>query len=217
MTDRSGDWRPDPALLSAYLDGELIGRPELVALRDRIEVWLRDHPEARAEFADHRQIDELWRETTPPAPSDQAWAKLEAALAAARPQPWFPSGHAAAALLAAAAAITILVWWTLSPRAQPEFVQQPNPPAPAPVAEIEVFPVAAASEITILSVEGADTQTVVVGVLPVLGVLELAGPGEVALTSVQPDVRDRMVPHIRLGNNQRPMIWAPVDAEASDP
>ncbi len=87
-------------------------------------------------------------------------------------------------------------------------------PTPAPVQDIEVFPVATAAEIAILRVEGADTHTLVVGELPVHGPLVLAGPGEVALTSVQPDARDQMMPHIRLDGPGRPLIWA---AEATEP
>jgi hypothetical protein len=89
----------------------------------------------------------------------------------------------------------------------------PVQPAIVKADDVEVFPVATADEIAILHVAGADTHTVIVGELPVLGPLELAGPGEVALTSVQPDVRDNMMPHIRMGGANRPMIWARVAEE----
>ena len=123
----------------------------------------------------------------------------------------------ACALLATAAGVSLLLAWGLGHRVVPDRAQQPpRIPAPAPEDVIEVFPVAIASEVSILSVEGADTQTVVVGRLPLLGAMELAGPGDVALTSVQPDRRDNMVPHVRIGGAHRPMIWAPVEAEASE-
>ena len=221
MTDRNEDWCPDPALLAAYADGELCGRPEMDVLRGRIEVWLRDHAEARAELAEYRQLDALWKQTTPAAPATEAWAPIEARLRSvpgARPRRRLAFGHAAAAFLATAASVALLLWWGISPRAPQELVEQPTKlPATAPVDGIDVLPVATASEITILRVEGADTSTVVVGVLPVHGPLVLAGPGDVALTSVQPYARDRMLPHVRMDGNHRPMIWAPVEAEASDP
>jgi hypothetical protein len=66
-------------------------------------------------------------------------------------------------------------------------------------------------EVEILRVEGADTGTLVVGALPVHGPLELADPGEVTVTSIEPDARDQMVPVIR--STGRPMIWARLDSE----
>jgi hypothetical protein len=88
---------------------------------------------------------------------------------------------------------------------------------PAAVAEDDVFPVATASEVTILRVEGSDTETLVVGTLPVHGPLELALPGEVSLTSVQPDAHDNMVPRVLLRGPSRPMIWARLDTEHGEP
>jgi hypothetical protein len=43
------------------------------------------------------------------------------------------------------------------------------------------------------------------------GPLELADPGEVTVTSIEPDARDQMVPVIR--STGRPMIWARLDSE----
>ena len=221
MTDRDDDWSPDPPLLSAYADGELCGRPELDALRLRIEAWLGSHPEARAELADYRQLHELWKQTTPPDPAGPAWATIEARLHAAsapRPRKRLAVGHAVAGILATAASIALLLWWSIGSRTPPQELEPPaKGPAPAPFADVEVLPVATASEITILRVEGADTSTVVVGILPVHGPLLLAGPGDVVLNSVQPDARDQMVPHVRIGGSERPMIWAPLLAESKVP
>jgi hypothetical protein len=213
MTDRHDDWFPDPAWLSAYADGELTDQPEL---RRKIEDWLRDHPEGRAELANYRQIDELWRDTTPPAPPASAWAPTESRLRQRPARRRLPLGRAVAGL-ATAACLALLLGWGLTPRAQRVVEHAIHTMPPAPVEDVEVFPVATADEIIVLRVEGADTNTVAVGTLPVHGPLELAGPGDVALTSVQPDSRDRMVPRVRMGGNQRPMIWAPVDAEATEP
>jgi hypothetical protein len=213
MTQPDENWRPAPELLAAYFDGELTGRPDQDELRGRIQDWLRRHPEGRAELADYRQLDRLWHETAPPDPGAAAWQQREAHLQrAVRSLPArrrFSAGSRVAALLATAAAVALFAWMGRSPQPVPP----PRQPALAVAVEVEVFPVASADEIAILHVAGADTQTVIVGELPLLGPLELAGPGEVALTSVQPDARDNMMPQVRMGGAHRPMIWARVAEE----
>jgi hypothetical protein len=213
MNATPDDWSPSPEILAAYFDGELAVHPEL---RGRIADWLRAHPEARAVLDDYRRLAQLWQDTTPPVPAPARWQELDGRLAAlqlARPPRWAPrpalSRLAAAGILAAAMALAVWSGW-------------PPPAAPrvqkAPIAEPdEVLAVATAAEVTILRVEGEDTQTVAVGELPVHGPLELAGPGEVTLTSVRPDARDRMMPHVRMDGDHRPMIWARVDADATEP
>lgn len=219
MNSEPDEWSPSPELLAAYFDGELVGRPEQIDLRRRIARWLRSHPEARAVLDDYRRIAHLWHDTTPPEPEPAVWQRLDAQLASiplARSSParrqWV---RWTTALVTVAAAIGLAVWL-----ARPDALQlarAPEKQITAPPDTVEVFPVATAGEVTILRVEGDDTQTLVVGELPLHGPLELAGPGEVALTSVQPDARDRMRPLVRMGDAQRPMIWARVDAEAMEP
>lgn len=204
MSRHEPPWEPDPELLAAYGDGELDDRPEL---RARLEAWLEQHPEAQAELAAFRQLGQLWQETTPSEPSASTWRRLRARLLRVARQP--KAGPAlrrwGAPLLATAAGLALLVgYWPRSPEVPPPDVR---------AAVEEVFPVATASEVTILRVEGADTNTLVVGELPVHGPLELAGPGDVALTSVQPDAHDNMVPRVLLQGPQRPIIWARLDAE----
>ena len=223
MNPEPDDWSPSPELLAAYFDGELVGRPDLVALRRRIADWLRSHPEARAVLEDYRRLAQLWRDTTPPDLDAGAWSELDERLAVVPLAPpglvrrrWLVRG--AAALAAVAATIALAIWVGSGRPAAPQLVQTPpKQSAAVPAPPIEPFPVATASEVTILRVEGEDTQTLVVGELPLHGPLELAGPGEVALTSVQPDARDRMLPHVRIGGAHRPMIWARVAAETTEP
>lgn len=210
MTPPTGDaWTPDPQLLGAYFDGELEGRPEQEALRRNVEAWLESHPAARTELAELRRLRRLCQESPPIEPTPETWDALLSRIEQTAYRP-VPRRHAAgrwvAVLLAAAACVALLAWgvlWQRSVRA---------PQSPAPLAE-EPFPVAAAAEIEVLQVEGNDTPTLVVGQLPVQGPLELAGPGDVVLTSVQPDATDQMVPHLRTDGSGRPMIWARVDAE----
>jgi hypothetical protein len=218
MSHSRDDWRPEPELLAAYFDGELAGRADLDVLARRVQAWLRRHPEAVAELADYRRLDRLWQETAPADPGADTWHQLEARIAraptvsAARPRR-SSAGYWAAALLSTAAGVTLAIWLGLTYDGTPKLAR-PQPIRPAPAADnMDVFPVATADEIAILHVEGADTQTLVVGVLPVQGALELAGPGEVAFTSVQPDLRDNMMPHVRIGGAERPLIWAPVAQE----
>ena len=83
-----------------------------------------------------------------------------------------------------------------------------------PIAAEEMpFAVARAHEVEILNVEGADTHTLVVGDLPLKGLLELAGLGDVTVNSVQPAARDNMLPDVHLSGPGRPMIWAKLDTD----
>jgi hypothetical protein len=211
MTPAPDDWSPSPELLAAYFDGELADQPEVAELEQCIGIWLQQHPEARAVFDDYRRLSQLWHDTTPAQPSPAVWRSLDAHLAALpfaprvarqRRRVWW----IAAAALTSAAAVVLALWlqW------------QPAPPL-APAAVDEVFPVATAAEVEILHIDGADTQTLVVGELPVGGPLELADPGEVAITSVQPDARDQATPHVRIGDGQRPMIWTRTNADVTLP
>jgi hypothetical protein len=211
------NWRPSPQEIAAYFDGELVGSPERDALRLQIEGFLAQDAEARAELIDLDRLGQLWRETTPPPPPRHAWKAIKVRL---RDQvsrlPRLRRRRWVAALLATAAVLGLFIGIEVLRRGTsgtPPDTPAPKPAPPAPVAEIEVFPVATAAEVTILLVEGADTPTVPVGRLPVDGLIELAGPGEVVLTSVQPDARDNMLPQVRLDGPSRPMIWARVDSD----
>jgi len=220
MTPAPDDWSPDPELLAAYYDDELTGRPDLEALHGRITDWLRDHPEACEVLADYRRLTQLWQDSTPPSPRGGIWDDLESDLAQAMAPPAPRRRGSTVALVATAAVIALLVGLGIAYRLTPQGpVAQPRPPAVPAVAvgpdeSTEILPVATAAEVVILRVEGADTQTLAVGVLLVYGLLELAGPGDVALTSVQPDARDRMMPQVRMDGPGRPLIWAPAEPVA---
>lgn len=153
-----------------------------------------------------QQIEEdglkaLMRATAPVEPHEAVWshmlAQVEQRLQSSRAQPttsrwpWLAGGAAAAAVLLGA-------WLLQSFRSTPVLD--------------EPFPVATAAEIEILSVNGADTHTLVVGNPPVEGALELLGPGDVTLFSVEA-APDEMVPEIRFHGPNSPMIWAHLDHE----
>jgi hypothetical protein len=216
MNASPDDWNPSPELLVAYFDGELSDCPKLDALRHRVAQWLRHHPEAHAILDDYRRLTELWQQTRPTDPGPRAWDDLEACLLdvpIARPRrrvrPWI------GALTAVAAALALAAW--LEHRSPDRLAVPTVPPIVRVVPEeIEVLQVATASEVNILRVEGADTHTLVVGELPLRGLLELLAPGEFAVSSVRPDARDQMMPHIRVDGPNAPLIWAPVGAEAME-
>jgi hypothetical protein len=218
MTPANDDWSPAPEVLAAYFDGELAGRPDQEPVRRRIADWLRHRPEARAILDDYRRLAELWRETSPPDPGTDAWHELRARIAEHRRSvaaSWLPRRLVYAALSTAAAIALVAALYQLIAHPMPAHPDLPRPTSASE--DIEVFAVATAAEVVILRVEGADTQTLVVGELPLRGPLELAGPGEVVLTSVQPDERDQMMPHVRMAGPRPPLIWARIEPESMEP
>lgn len=200
-------------ILAAYADGEFEGRDDLTLLKQRVEQWLAENPEARAELTVIRQLKNAWRQTTPPNPAPEVWQPMLAALEC-MPRAGRRTGVSwrrplGAAALAATIALAFLAWWVNHPLSAPEPM-----PAPTPIAEdAKPFAVAAAHEVEILNVEGADTHTLVVGELPLQGLLELAAPGEVTVDNVQPAARDNMLPEVRVRGPGRPMIWARLDTD----
>jgi hypothetical protein len=214
MTPKHDDWTPEPALLAAYFDGELDGRADLELLR-RLERWLEHHPEAREVLADYQRLAELWRDTRPVDPGAAAWSNLQARMPPVLPRRP-PYARWAIALLSTAAGIALLVWIGTSPPPAPQAAIEPTPSGPPPEV-FEVFAVATAAEVIILRVEVADTQSLVVGELPLRGPLELLGPGEAAVTRVLPDTRDQMLPHVRMEGPHRPLIWAKDEPDQTPP
>jgi anti-sigma factor RsiW len=201
-----GTWAPGPELLAAYFDGEFEGRDDLAPLRQRLESWLGSNPRARAELAEYRRLRHLWLETTPPEPDAAAWdnARVRLEACGTRPRSLAPgrgranSWKITAFLTGAAAVLLTALFFT-------DHATAPEDDSP--------FPVASAQEVVILQVEGADTGTLVVGELPVQGPLDLVGPGDVTLTSVQPAKGDNMVPEVHIAGSGRPIIWARAESE----
>jgi hypothetical protein len=121
-----------------------------------------------------------------------------------------------AALAATAAAVWLAV--VLSRSATERQVVRQAPPAPGPrppgvrpgpaPPAVEPFPVATADEVEILSVRGADTETLVVGELPLEGPMVLVAAGEVEVKRVEPEVR--------MGGDGPPMVWTPLERERAE-
>jgi anti-sigma factor RsiW len=176
-------------------------------LRQRIEHWLTDHPEAAAEVAAQRRLNRLMRQTAAPAPGDAAWATLWERISQA-PAPAVlkraPSrgrwAWPAAVLLAAAVAASLVI-----------AVLAPGPQGGSAPEEVEPFPVVSAEEVEIIRMNGADADVLVVGVPPVAEPLPVANPGEVTLVDIDPGDDD--LPDVHMGAQDVPMIWARLDDE----
>jgi len=196
--------RPNPEWLAAYLDGELDQKA-----REKVEEWLAEDPAARADLEGQRRLLKQWQETAPPEPAPAAWSRVLSNLEKAPqqlPKPWrlWTSPGWVAGILALTAAS---VWLALSLINTPDVI-----PDGDNVQEVTPFAVATAEEIEIMSVEGADHPALAVGEMPVRGPLELLAPGEMTVTSVQPDARDNMTPAVPQGADT-PMFWAPLVAQ----
>jgi anti-sigma factor RsiW len=202
-------------MLAAYADGELEGGPDQQALKQQVQEWLADHPAVAADLAALRRLRGLCREAAPEEPGEAAWAGVltnvadhldhAPAAAPARRRLWRLLVLGGGGLAAAVAA----VWVTLAllhpgPAEAPPVADRPAPEA---VAAVEPLPVVSEDEVEILSVEAADTGTLVVGVPPVRGPLELVGPHDITLISRQP-APDNMVPDVQMDGRTTPMAWA---------
>jgi hypothetical protein len=202
--------KPSPELFAAHAAGELDGDPALAPVKEHVERWLSDHPGDRPPVGDSRLLDDLWKETRPAEPDAGAYTaileRLQALPAPAGRSYWVR----ALAWLGATAAAAWLAFsfWPEAPR--PRVEDELTRPQPA-VAAIVPFPVATSGEVEILSVDGSDTASLVIG-QPVHGPIELLAPGEVTLTSVQPAASDNMLPRVHQ-SHETPMIWARVESE----
>ena len=211
-------WEPDPQLLAAYFDGELEGRHDLAEVRVRLEAWLDQHPQAADDTA---QLQKLWLDTTPAEPSAAAWNQTLEQIDAKRKQPIAipPSQRPWLAVAIVAASSVVFVgllfgaWRSMAPTGV-----KSDPLAVGPVempgkTEDDVWQVASADEVVILRIDGRDTKAVVVGVLPVPGMLEMAAPGEVRVFHARPDATDQMVPTVHQSGSRAPLIWAKLETD----
>jgi hypothetical protein len=192
MSEPADPWKPSPELLAAFVDGELYG-PEA----SRVEAYLAEHPEAQAEVADQRRLERLWDRTVPAQPGRAAWQRTLDRIFAGprriepRPRRW----TFVAAATALAAALALAVWTGMS-----------RPKSSTPVAP---WPVAHNSEVEIVRIDGADVGAIVVGRLPLVGILELANAGEVEITGMQ-QTNNRPMVQVE---GRSPMIWAKLESE----
>jgi hypothetical protein len=186
MSAHGADDRDDlpPELLAAYADGEL---PP--AECRRVEAWLAAHPEARADIEAQRRLARLFDESAPPPPADERWAE---ALARVRqrldePAPRRRRAAMVAALLGLAAALLLALVLKYPRGGGP--AGPPERPRPA---DEDVWPVASAADVEILSMDDRDRGALVVGEPPVNEPMELLTENEVKVNKL-PDGPGRAV------------------------
>jgi len=220
--DRSSD--PFPIeLLAAYVDGELEA-----GMRQRVEAWLAEHPEALAELADQEGLcpgnEEYWESVAPPQPSNEAWdrrlARIESSLtprmparrAGGRRNPRFAATALALASVAAALMIAVVALDR----------QPPAPPLPLEskqVAQVAVaphededfvFPVATADDVELMQLPEEASNLLVVGRHPLNGVaLAFADSTDVQVLNYGLDDQGEVADYQIMRGPDTPMFVAP--------
>lgn len=216
-TDNHFD-EPSPELLAAYLDGEFEGCDALIERKEFIEAWLRDHPEAMEQLLAYRRLKQLWHETTPAVPEIGTWQSfLHSRTRIATKETTVANRSfrnlrglvviTCAAVFLLAIVLTGYWQWERTPDRksyQDGLVDVTNSKGvSSPSLDLEPLMVASSEEVEILQIHGQDTDTLVIGALPVEGELVLAAPGDVIITAQT--VSDK--PGVRLYDDP-PMIWA---------
>jgi anti-sigma factor RsiW len=173
MIDDSIDGLP-LELLAAYVDGELDP-----ALRERVERWLAQHPEAFAEQMEQESLspanEEYWQSVAPPQPGRTAWERAFAGIEAALmpvARPVSVRGRrlkffvTATALASMAAALMIAIW--AIDRTRP-IARQPQPATVVVVPDDDedfIFHVARAEDVELIRVPEDAADLLVVGKHP---------------------------------------------------
>ncbi|MBL8799365.1 MAG: hypothetical protein JNM56_36115 [Planctomycetia bacterium] len=139
------------------------------------------------------ELDRLFADTVAPEPSEAAWRRLQEridrqaapTLAGLRRRASRRPLYFARLLVPVAAAVLLAAVW---------FRSVPNPPTPA-TEHADVFPMAAADDVEIVSMEGGDYSALVVGKPPLSEPMVLVAHGDATEIHVRPDV-DGMVPTV---------------------
>lgn len=188
--ERNDGTPPTPEQLAAFADGELTATE-----RSAMEDWLANHPAAVAEVECCRRVKDLMRQTAPTPPEPRAWAAVRAGIEARLTQPRrrsFPVFRIAAGLVGTAAAAVLVVFLGRG--------------IMAPTVKSEVFPVADAGDVMILSMDPGDAAALVVGKPPAVEPIVLATAEEVTLVSAEPYHADGVTPDMWTGQGAAPMI-----------
>jgi anti-sigma factor RsiW len=150
---------PSPEELMAFADNELSA-----ARHNVVSHWLAAHPEVAAEVDEHRRLHRLWQTNAPPEPSAEVWTNALMQVDALVPQPLPPrprSWQRPLWLTAAIAALVPLLWLGRLWQAPPGPVPGP-PDKPPPLGDsTEPFPVAAAHEVDIVSMDPDESDSLV--------------------------------------------------------
>jgi hypothetical protein len=209
-------------LLCAYLDDQLdLGE------RLRVEAWLEEYPQAKADLEEMRQLVPLWQANPPPEPTLETWYTVREQIENGLHTPCKGSrstrasrGQLAGVIggLSVAAALLLFLlgrpWWTTErppdkPRGNPGIAQLP----PEQGTEEEPFEVAQAHEVNIISMDAADADLLALEGSPMLGEIELARPEDIYIVRVEPGQENQ--PMARVEEGAYPMI-VPALASAKD-
>jgi hypothetical protein len=215
MTSSDEEREPSPEQLAAFLDGEYEHLGNLSP--DRIERWLKRHPQAAEQARTQRRLSRVWQNTSPEEPAADEWRRVLCQIerrlqdpSRPRPRPWRWWGGAVGLLVATAASVALVVSVARRPIADP-FTLPVDPPGQ--VSSV-VLPIVSDDEVEILSVRGVDVESLVVGVMPMHGTLVLADPGEVSLIRSNPAVGGKTIPGIRMNDAETPMVWPTASVES---
>lgn len=157
------------------------------------------------------RLARLYRENAPAEPTPDAWnaaleriARQAIVPPAARRMRWrlFAGLAAAAAATVGGMLLARTLWPTSSSDpVDPSRMVRPAPLRPGkvrPVDEDEVYPVASAREVNIISIDVRDADRVAMG-RPLLGVFELAAPEDIEVVEVEPDPEEGRRPRLQRG------------------
>jgi anti-sigma factor RsiW len=203
---RDPEAMPRPEVLVAYVDGQL--EPQAT---QQVEVALATSLAGQTLVEDHRHVLQTIREAPLPEPSAEAWERTFENIAGAvlsrdrrvltnrRRLGWRTLATAAAA------ALLLALPGELGLR----------PEAPLALAEVVPFPVAAAQDVEIVSIDSADLKSLLVGQPPLRGLLELAGAGDVLLHFTELDEHS-WVPEMERQEGVTPIFMVPMRTGGSD-
>jgi anti-sigma factor RsiW len=171
----SGEKAPSPEELMAFADHELSAERH-----NEVSDWLAGHPEAAGEVDEHRRLHRLWQTNALPEPAPQAWAEALSRVDALVPHPLPPQIRPWSRPLWMAAAVAALVPLFFLGRI---WLAPPGPVENAlSVADTrdsdEPFPVAAAHEIDIVSMDAEEADSLVGHPSPLRN-LQFATPADI--------------------------------------
>jgi hypothetical protein len=163
---------------------------------DDFEAWLAEHPTAQDDLADLSRLRDLYQSVWPPEPEENSWTAALHGIRSAIPEvrawrrgssPWlrFLLGVTA---VAAVLGVVLLgrSWWASGPLPQPVVTEEP-------------YPVVAAEDVTIISMDPHDVAALVVGEPPVTGELVFAQPDDVRVIKCERCPRSGNLPHLKRG------------------
>lgn len=201
-----------PEMLAGYADGELSAADRLT-----VEAWLAADAAAQTELETQQRLShknvELWTKVAPPMPSDAVWSRVLSSIDAGV-QPAMPSvnyrtsgprgrNRWAVAVAAVAAMFLIAIGYNFFPNTSHNIngLYSAN----------DVFQIARADQIDILSVQG-DDDMIVVGRPPLAGPMDLVTVGDTELWATASEPTDTpSKPLVAPGDTKRPIWWNPAD------